>query len=1591
MKKANFTNSCWKQNLSNWVKLSFIPILLVCMGNFTTLQAQTCSLACKTGVQISVDQNCEATLTQDMFVNGQATSCPNIVTSGTITLKDAHGKVINDAGGTPILNMPIPLAGSYLWDSASEHIGTTVEFTIRDGSTGNSCWGYAKVEDKIGPIIECPTDPIEVYCCETLGFDDVTITDNCNTVIERIYTDISTTKNDCSGDFLGLGDEGNLIIKRVQKVVTAKDEYGNMSTSPQCTLSVDVLRLNVNTNLDLGVLEFGNRNRALVCPPNYTVAPNIPQDNPIPADLDPFKCDKVTPAMDLDKDGIPDPTLAGAGVPFIDKTLRPYRVAPGAPNDTVYIYPLNFNGGTINTELLEQCGIGATYEDTRFPTIKCTTKVMRIWTIYEWFCGREFITRCTQIIEVVDDEGPTFETPLHDFVASTNGYTCEGQVWLNKLDLKDNCGDIGHVDVRITPEDPEAPAIFKQNFAWATGGYVLLPTGVNKVVFSAYDACHNVSKDSLYITVEDHTPPVTICDQHTVVSLTYDGEAEVKASVFDDGSYDDCGLKTMLVRRMNQTCNCEDHYPKFDNMYFLGKYEGHYYYLSKDELPGHKALKVAKAMGGYAAVIEDKEEDAWIFGSVEGLLDQLEDTNPEMRYWIGLTDRNHEGVFEWEDGSVFDYSNWDTNMPSTGPAGDRQDYVTVKNNGRWADVNVLNPNRIHRYVLEVEDPCGWTGYTTFCCSDLGTDQMVAFRAVDYWGNFNDCMVSVEVQDKYPPVITCPPNLTLSCQFAWSDISVFGDVVDGAENREAIIIPDGYLINASGGLWDGYAHDNCSVSIMENTPVTEMDACGQGQIIRSWKAWTPGATDTARCWQYIDFLREGPEDVTIDWPSDEDLDGCMSLDADTRTLLNPDTYGRPEFLGEGVCDLVGTTYEDEVYYFNNTAGNACFKVIRTWRVINWCDLELTYTGKDEDGDDRQQIFKINNGVAPVITQPAPVDVCTYDATCQAGPVVLSASATDDCTLAANLRWEYKVDLYNDGSFDAGYSEVGHGGTADASGDYPVGNHTVKYTFEDLCGNKTTTNQAFTVKNCKTPTPYCIDGLAIDLNEMDLTGDGVADTVMAVIWASDFLPQQPTHPCGYEVLVSFDTKLQELSRNFTCADRGTRSINVYFSTIVKGVNRIDTLQSWCITTISVQDNKGVCAAVREASVSGIISTENNAMVSDVQVDLVGSEFPSVMTNGTGGYAFPLMSTGGNYVVDPAKNTDPVNGVSTLDLVLIQKHVLGLNLLDSPYKIIAADINKDQTVSASDLVELRKMILGVQDEFQHNESWRFIDDSYAFSNPAKPLAELFSEAYNINNLENNMIVDFTAVKVGDVNNSVTLANYTGTEVRSNQSLKLALANQNVVAGQRISMPFMAAQDQQITGYQFTFQYDAANLNFAGIDGGSLDLTDANIGTNRLANGIITVSWNSAEAVSLTEGEQLFALNFDAKGATEIANNVSINSRVTTAEAYNANNEVMNVELEFRNGETKVENAGFALYQNTPNPFSSTTEISFVLPETMEAELTVYDVTGRTVRNITNTFNKGVNTVSLKASDLGTSGVLYYTLTANNFSATKRMVVLK
>ncbi|MCX6160216.1 MAG: T9SS type A sorting domain-containing protein [Ignavibacteriae bacterium] len=85
------------------------------------------------------------------------------------------------------------------------------------------------------------------------------------------------------------------------------------------------------------------------------------------------------------------------------------------------------------------------------------------------------------------------------------------------------------------------------------------------------------------------------------------------------------------------------------------------------------------------------------------------------------------------------------------------------------------------------------------------------------------------------------------------------------------------------------------------------------------------------------------------------------------------------------------------------------------------------------------------------------------------------------------------------------------------------------------------------------------------------------------------------------------------------------------------------------------------------------------------------------------------------------------------------------------------------------------------------------------------------------------------------------------------------------------------------------------------------------------------------------------------------------------------------------------FSLSQNYPNPFNPVTKINFDIAKTGFASLIVFDVLGRKVETLVNQkMSAGSYNVSWDASQYP-SGVYFYRITAEGFSDTKKLLLLK
>lgn len=848
----------------------------------------------------------------------------------------------------------------------------------------------------------------------------------------------------------------------------------------------------------------------------------------------------------------------------------------------------------------------------------------------------------------------------------------------------------------------------------------------------------------------------------------------------------------------------------------------------------------------------------------------------------------------------------------------------------------------------------------FCCEETNaSDLVVQFRVYevdpgpgpvnpsreapggDLYGHWAECTVGVTIQDKLAPTLTCPHDTVIDCTTDYSNLAVFGQP---------------------------HAKDNCNgIITLDSSIIVDINGCGTGRITRTYTARDVNGNSTT-CTQIIDVINQNPFSTEdIKWPQNYVTNVCgAGVDPDDL----PDGFDRPDLLAES-CSTIGIRYEDFLY---DLSYPACYKILRTWTIIDWC----RYNPDDANSPGKfifTQTIKVVDEEKPVMTCPTPIEVAV-GSDCVGANVTIPLVTAVDCSP--------HVIITNDSPYA---SAAG----ADASGTYPLGTTVVTFVAKDRCGNTASCKVTITVKDKTPPSALCLAGLSasIDSDKMaHVTAQGFnagsTDNCTAKDKIKHFIRKAVQSPAG-------PPSTTELT--FTCAEVGMQLIEFW---AVDEAGNAD----YCVTFIAIQDNRNLCAppAPTLGAIAGEIYTEKGKRVEDVMVKIDNVNSFQMHTTYDGSFTFANVPLGNNYKVIAQKNSDPLNGVSTFDLVLIAKHILGVEPLDSPYKIIAADVDKSGTISVRDLILLRKMILGVLPDMPDgNASWRFIDARYEFPDPANPFVAVFPESYLVKGFnKDERFINFVAVKIGDVNYSAITNNLAEINPRStNGDWTLWAQDRELHSGQEFSVALQGDNTLALDGLQFALQFDPQNLEFVGFKPAEFPgITENNIGLSEIAEGNIKVSWNGQYPGMTDRKPVLLYLQFRGKnGGVSLSDALSIQPRYLIPEAYGQDGELMDLKLAFDPKSQFIEpaNAWPDLYQNAPNPFLDWTTIRFYLPSEGTATLRIMDATGKVVWSRKETYAQGTQQIVLKRNELPSSNILFYQLEFEGVMITRKMFMLQ
>lgn len=887
------------------------------------------------------------------------------------------------------------------------------------------------------------------------------------------------------------------------------------------------------------------------------------------------------------------------------------------------------------------------------------------------------------------------------------------------------------------------------------------------------------------------------------------------------------------------------------------------------------------------------------------------------------------------------------------------------------------------------DPTGWGDFIEVECCDSGQKIEVELLVIDNNGNYNFCWMEITTEDKIPPVCSNLPNQQDFCDNFHN--GEFGASTDTDNDKQFDArewqplegdLADAYNEKYGNPLSACVDNLTCQALTLEQQYQLIDEECGIFRVKRRYRVRDVRGSVSNWSEQLINIEYRPDWKITlpVDWI------GTCGDGVPTEELL----------IENGFCDAMAYEAFDQKF---NIVNDACFKVIRTYHIINWCIYQagdepvninrlansagnvmsqqtissaqyqnipyLTYT----------QILKVSDSEAPVVTV-AEVEECIGEENQCSATKTFSATATD-CNEASTNNLNFNWEIFE--------NNVQRGSGAAATFNWvvqPGVNYKVKWKVADKCGNSAWTENIYTFKDCYKPTVYCLDGLAIELgtskeveiwakdfNVKSLDNCTNEDKLAFRIWHNSLPTEAPT---TLEGVLALSTRL-----GLDCDYVGIQNVNVY---VIDEAGNYD----FCITTLNVQDNMNVCPTTG-GQIAGRIYTEYGSAVQNTEVRIANADNSMMMTPANGNYSFDLTGSP-SYTVVPSKNTGFLNGVSTFDMVKITKHILRKEVFTSPYQYIAADVNNSGDISTFDIIQLRKLILNLITEFPNdNPSWRFVDANYEFSTE-NPSAETFPEYIQVNNLSGVMPdLDFIAVKIGDINGSAAASSLTSADSRTKEgNLVIEVADKMVKTGEIVEVAFNATEFKNIEGYQFTLQYEG--LEFVAF--GEELATEANFGFGLQDRGYLVTSWNNTTADENDNAPTLFRLKLKATTNGSLLSMLKINSKFAESESYHSDGTLQGVTLQAAQKTAEVES--FKVAQNTPNPFANQTIIGFALPNAAEVELNIIDLQGKVILTRKEDFSKGQQQIAINANELP-NGTYYYQLVTPFGVAAKKMIVLK
>ncbi|MBU6343195.1 MAG: T9SS type A sorting domain-containing protein, partial [Bacteroidetes bacterium] len=341
----------------------------------------------------------------------------------------------------------------------------------------------------------------------------------------------------------------------------------------------------------------------------------------------------------------------------------------------------------------------------------------------------------------------------------------------------------------------------------------------------------------------------------------------------------------------------------------------------------------------------------------------------------------------------------------------------------------------------------------------------------------------------------------------------------------------------------------------------------------------------------------------------------------------------------------------------------------------------------------------------------------------------------------------------------------------------------------------------------------------------------------------------------------------------------------------------------------------------------------------------------------------ATNGNYLAN----------VSTYDMLLITKHILGLQPFDDDFKYVAADANCSGTVTSADVSTIRLLIMGFNNNFGYvipNNTSSGLIPSYKLFNFIPTASNFLVSTGEVNyqvpaaTVSNNYYV----VKTGDVSWNAATSPWNclvgdNPDDRNQQVLDLSIPCLNVQRGQNVVVPIILNNAVTVSALQFELSFNSKQLRYYGFESGNLlSIGQESIGDFNVEDGKWRLGWFDPKGayIKLPSNTILGYLKFTALDDhfTDCIK-LSQEENALPGLLFDSNGN----ESTLRLTNTTVGHQSISVKVN-PNPFSGETQVNVELSKSEKVKISILDDLGRIVSAFESSMVAGANQLTLSSS---------------------------